>query len=190
MKRKTGRKFFTILSLIIFAISVCLFGIIVASRVKGEIPGVFGYSFHIVVTDSMTPEINAGDMVIARRNEASEIAVGDDVVFVSPDPALNGITIVHRVVDIREDGGLITQGIKNGAQKDDYPVYDIKGKVVKVSPFLGKMFKGLEKNRNIVFGVVLAVFLIVILDEIFFITKELAAKKVEAGRKKKKPGQE
>ncbi|MDD3947805.1 MAG: signal peptidase I [Clostridia bacterium] len=179
MKKKTSKKIISVISIAILALSVVMFSIIIIARVKGEIPGVFGYSFHLVVTDSMSPEIEPDDMVVARKTDISDIKIGDDIVFVSPDPELKEMTIVHRVVDIRQDGGLVTQGVKQGAPVDNYPVYSIKGKAVSVSSFWGKVFKGMDEHRNIVFGVALLVLVIVIVDEIIHISLEVYRKKLE-----------
>lgn len=186
MKKKiTAKKAISIISLIILCATVLLFSLVIAARAKGETPDVFGYSFHIVVTDSMTPVINRGDMVIARKKDVGDIARGDDILFTSPDPELQGITIVHRVIDINPDGSFVTQGVKAGAPVDDYPVYEIKGKAVSVSPFLGKIFSGMVDNRNIVFGAALLVLLIIIVDEIIRISLEIYRRKLKKGTTEK-----
>lgn len=178
MKKSLAKKIFSIISIVILIISVIIFSIIVVARARGEIPGIFGYSFHIVVTDSMTPEIVEGDMVICRKTPAKDIKEGDDILFTSPDPALRGITIVHRVIQVLPDGGLVTQGIKQGAPVDTYPVYSIKGKAVAVSSFFGKVFMGLTNNRNIVFGAALLALLAIISSEIITIVLEVYRKKL------------
>lgn len=178
MKKSVVKKIFSIVSIAILVLSVIIFSIIVVARTKGEIPSVFGYSFHIVVTDSMTPEIVEGDMVIAHKANIKDIKVGDDVLFTSPDPSLKGITIVHRVIQVLPDGGLVTQGIKQGAPIDTYPVYSIKGKSVAVSSVFGKIFMGLTNNRNLVFGAALLALLAIITSEIITIALEVYRKKL------------
>jgi signal peptidase I len=183
-KKRLLRQILTIASACILIIILGLFGWIFVSRVRGNAPGIFGYTFHLVVTDSMTPEINVNDLVIAKKASLSDFAVGDDVVFVTSDPSLNGITIVHRVVGIHADGSLITQGVKTGAGVDPYPARNVIGKVVAVSTFWGKVFALFTKNRNIVFGVALLMLLAIILSEIIQISRTVTEKKLLAEKEK------
>jgi len=55
----------------------------------------------IVLTDSMYPVIESGDLIICHTAEPEEIQVGDVIAFF--DPAGNGTTIVtHRVLEVAE----------------------------------------------------------------------------------------
>lgn len=62
---------------------------------------VLGISVTTVLTGSMRPAINPGDLVITRTSAASGIGVGDVVVVNSGD-----VPIAHRVVDVRVVSGL------------------------------------------------------------------------------------
>jgi len=60
---------------------------------------------------SMRPTLEAGDMVVLQFGNISDVKKGDIIVF--NDPILGGcedFTIIHRVVGVASDGGLITQG--------------------------------------------------------------------------------
>ncbi len=124
------------------------------SRYKDEIPTLFGYSLHIVVTDSMSPEINEGDFVLAKQTDINEVETGDYVVYDSPDPTLEGKVIIHSVLAIGEDENgryLTTAGIREGAVPDRYPVREISGRYVYSSAFIGKVFSFMTDFRNLMF---------------------------------------
>ena len=92
--------------------------LIIKSYTSEEVPSVGGYLPQIVLTDSMYPEIQSGDLIICHTAEPEEIEVGDVISFF--DPAGNGITIVtHRVMEISQQDGKImwkTKGDNNNTE--------------------------------------------------------------------------
>ena len=62
---------------------------------------VLGIGITTVLTGSMRPSINPGDLVITRTSAASAIGVGDVVVVNSGD-----VPLAHRVVEVRVVSGL------------------------------------------------------------------------------------
>ena len=81
-------------------------------------PSVAGTLPLIVLTDSMYPVIESGDLIICHTAEPEEIRVGDVIAFF--DPAGNGSTIVtHRVQEVTEQNGQIawrTKGDNNNTE--------------------------------------------------------------------------
>lgn len=108
----------TILCIILIPILVINCILIVKSYTSDEVPNVAGILPLIVLTDSMYPEIESGDLIICHHEEAEAIEVGDVIAFF--DPAGNGTTIVtHRVVEIvTDDKGISwkTKGDNNNAE--------------------------------------------------------------------------
>ena len=89
-----------------------------------EVPGIFGITPMVVVTDSMSPVIKGGDMVIDRKTDASEVKVGDVISFFDPTRSKKEIVITHRVVRIEEENGTLqfyTKGDANNME-DGVPV--------------------------------------------------------------------
>lgn len=90
---------------------------------KDEVPNIGGTTPLIVLTDSMYPVIESGDLIICKGAEAEEIQVGDIIAFF--DPAGNGTTIVtHRVIEVVEENGQLawrTKGDNNNTE-DRLPV--------------------------------------------------------------------
>ena len=83
-----------------------------------EVPSVGGKFPMIVLTDSMYPVIESGDLIICNTAEADEIRVEDVISFY--DPMGSGTSVVtHRVLEIvTEDGELSfrTKGDNNNAE--------------------------------------------------------------------------
>ena len=83
-----------------------------------QVPSVGGWLPLIVLTDSMYPEIQSGDLIICHTEDAENVKVGDIIAFF--DPAGNGTSIVtHRVTEVTtEDDELAfrTKGDANNVE--------------------------------------------------------------------------
>lgn len=122
-KTTTTHKLMTILGSIMCVILIPILAINITLIVKSytnqeEVPSIGGYFPLIVLTDSMQPEIDGGDLIICHTIEADDVKDGDVIAFF--DPAGNGTSIVtHRVTDVVKDGGSVsfkTKGDANNAE--------------------------------------------------------------------------
>jgi signal peptidase len=76
--------------------------------------GALGIGFAPVLTDSMSPGLDAGSVAITRRKATQELVVGDVVVLPLPDG--DGQRYLHRIVEVRPAGDRIhvrTKGDQN-----------------------------------------------------------------------------
>ena len=118
-KQKVLTAIGTVLCIILLPILIINCTLIVKSYVNSdEVPSVGGIFPMIVLTDSMYPVIQSGDLIICHTAEAAEIESGDVIVFY--DPMGNGTTVVtHRVLEVMEENGEIsfrTKGDNNNAE--------------------------------------------------------------------------
>lgn len=108
----------TVLCVILIPILVINCILIVKSFTSEEVPNVAGTLPLIVLTDSMYPVIESGDLIICHTEDPENIAVGDVIAFF--DPAGNGSSIVtHRVAEVTEQDGKIawrTKGDNNNTE--------------------------------------------------------------------------
>lgn len=109
----------TILCLILLPVLIINLTLIAKSYIhKDEVPSVGGKFPMIVLTDSMYPVIEAGDLIICNTAEADEIRVNDVISFY--DPMGSGTSVVtHRVLEIVTEDGEIsfrTKGDNNNAE--------------------------------------------------------------------------
>ena len=90
---------------------------------RDAVPSIGGIFPMIVLTDSMYPEIESGDLIICRQVDADSLTVGDVISFF--DPSGNGTSIVtHRITEIQEADGarsFVTKGDANNVE-DRVPV--------------------------------------------------------------------
>lgn len=74
---------------------------------KNEVPSVFSIFPMYVITDSMEPTINSGDLIFVKKVTPTDIAVDDVIAFFDPE-SMKDTMIIHRVKEIStdEDGNL------------------------------------------------------------------------------------
>ena len=137
----------TVLTVIFFAIALFVVINLVICKIQKRPVSFFGYSFAIVQTDSMEPEIMTGDLIVFRRCSINEIKVGDNLVFRADenfDKQVQGQSIVHKVVRI--ENGVETRGVHNGHDDDGFRDADeIYGICTYNSAGWGKVFSFLGK---------------------------------------------
>lgn len=108
----------TVMCIILTPILIINCILIAKSFTSDEVPNVAGTLPLIVLTDSMYPVIESGDLIICHTEEPEVITEGDIIAFF--DPAGNGTSIVtHRVMEVTEQDGKIawrTKGDNNNTE--------------------------------------------------------------------------
>lgn len=77
-----------------------------------------GYRPLVVRSDSMSPAVRTGDVIVTKVIRARAAGVGDIVTF--NDPSRGGRLVTHRVVERKSAAGLlhfVTRGDANGAEE-------------------------------------------------------------------------
>ncbi len=120
-----------------FSASILVFTILVA-----VLHFAFGFQYVVILTDSMEPHINPGDLVVVYPTH--HVKPGD-VILYRLDLGGARYHITHRVVGIAHDesGRLyyVTKG-DNRKYPDPWKVYpdQVVGKVVTVVPYVGRLY--------------------------------------------------
>ena len=155
----------TILCVILIPILIINITLIAKSYInKDEVPSIGGTLPLIVLTDSMYPKIESGDLIICRTAEADEIEVNDIIAFF--DPAGNGTSIVtHRVIEIVEEDGEIsfrTRGDNNNTEdKELVPAENLVGVYKMRIAGAGYIAMFMQSTAGLIICVVLPIILLV-----------------------------
>ena len=138
--------------LVSVATTFALVAVLTAAVALAVVPKVLDGAALTVLTGSMVPTYDPGDVVVVRgvQDAAAEVQIGDVVTFqpVSSDPAL----VTHRVVDkvfSSEGTSFVTRGDANGA--DDAPLVPAQVKAVAVYhvPWVGHVSLWLGARRGL-----------------------------------------
>jgi signal peptidase len=156
--------------LILIPILVSNVSLIVQSYTNTEeVPKLSGFSPLIVLTGSMEPAIDSGDLIIVRQIDSADVAVGDIIAFF--DPASDSDSIVtHRVTDISSEGDTLaftTKGDANNVEDSlQVPSENLVGLYyTKINGF-GNVAMFMQTTTGLVVCVVLPLILLVAVDVI------------------------
>lgn len=165
VRHRIGTVIGTILCIVLASVLIINVTLIVRSYINPDKVPSFGRYFPLIVlTDSMYPEIQSGDLIFCRTEKPENIQVGDVIAFF--DPAGNGTSIVsHSVVEITEQDGQIawiTRGIANNA--DDatpVPAENLVGVYRTRIPGLGNVVLFMQTTAGLIVCVVCPILLLV-----------------------------
>lgn len=164
--KTTAQKIISVITTVLVVAVVILALLLVGVRL-------FGFTPYTILSPSMSPAYNPGDLVYVKSKQASEIKVGDVLTFVADDQLT---VITHRVDEIdREKGRFYTKGDAN-AERDGNPVLyqNALGTVAFSIPKLGYVSAYLTDpaNRFLLIAIGAALVLLFLLPDILRLWKK------------------
>ena len=158
----------TILCIILLPILIINLTLIAKSYInEDEIPSLGGVFPMIVLTDSMYPQISAGDLIICNTLDPEDVRVDDVISFF--DPMGSGTSVVtHRVLDIVEENGTLSYRTKGDNNNAEDQVLVPQDKLVGIYrnriPGLGHVAMFMQTTPGLILCVVCPVLLMVGFD--------------------------
>lgn len=133
---------------------------------EDEVPTIGGQAPLIVLTDSMYPDIQSGDLIIVEVMDASDVDEGMYISFYDPDSKSNSVVthkVIQKVID-PETGKIsfVTKGINNELEdRIPVPEENLIGVYVRRIPELGTVAMFMQSTTGLILFVVipLAVFI-------------------------------
>ena len=138
MKQK-WKKIGNVLATLLIVVELMIIVFIVVSRISGGVPTVFGYQMYVIVTPSMEPEIMVGDMIISKKYDGGELAVGDVVTYLGREGDVADKVITHKIVEINGDT-IVTQGVANATADPAITREDVLAVMVCKPAFLSAVY--------------------------------------------------
>lgn len=127
------------LSLLLLVMAIAVGYLLLARFSPDGVPSVLGYRFLIVVSGSMSPTFEAGDVVAVRRVDPRQIQPQEIITF--RDPLNPRMLITHRVTAVGGQGSQLAFDTKGDANQvaDRYRVVEgsVLGRVSFHVPYLG-----------------------------------------------------
>lgn len=178
------KKFFSVLIYIIL-IPIIIYNVMLivkAAKNPNETPSVAGIKTFVIISGSMEPELNIGDIVIIKKCNQNELNVGDIISYRSGQAI-----ITHRINNIINKNGSLkyeTKGDNNNISDRSYVKYDdIEGKLVQKISNVGNIVL-LLKNKVVII-VILIIFYILYLHNINVEEKRIIRKEKRRKLKEK-----
>ena len=154
-QKKRSKKIRIIVYIILIPILICNIILIIQSAIQPkETPELVGIKSYVIISGSMQPELNIGDIVIVKKVE--DLQEGDIISFRQGQSV-----ITHRINKIMDENGEIvyqTKGDNNNIE-DSGTITDsvIEGKVIYKISKLGKISLFLQ-NKIIIIIIVLLLY--------------------------------
>lgn len=163
-----------------------------ATKDSSHVASLAGYTPLSVVSDSMAPTFNAGDLIIIRSCDPATLQEGDIITFhtiINNEFALN----THRIAEIDDQGGArsyVTKG-DNNEIADVHMITDgdIVGKFVTRLPKFGRMVEFLSSSTGFLLVIVLPLLIFFIYQVYHLVTVSIDLKKALAVENLQQGGQ-
>ena len=157
--------FSTVLNALLWAVMALLIFMVLSGIVQRYFGrssnGLFGIGYAVVVSGSMEPNIHVDDMIIYHEHPAKDYQVGDVIVYRRNTGTPEEMLITHRIVEIREDGSMLTtRGDANKISDPEISFDDVVGRLVWRIPRFGFIVEYIKKPWGIVIAALLLAALI------------------------------
>ena len=161
--KSNTRSIIKIVGIIVYQILVImaliLTAVIVLQKLSNSNQSLAGYRVFRVITGSMEPEYEVGEVVISKQVDVNEIKVGDDIVYLGKNGEYAGKIIMHSVIEINtdENGNLFfhAKGLHSSSVEDPHISEEqIYGVVIYKSVFLTTMYN-LATNIYSIFVIII-----------------------------------
>lgn len=151
-RKKTLTLVVNILSWIVFGIIVLAVLSVLIQTISGQTPNLFGYRYYYVLTSSMSPELEPGDVILSKlynpEKDSPKIEIGDTITFIIPEGNPNeGALNTHKVItppyldEVKGEYYVVTKGVNNLIQDAPTPVTNIQAVMVKKSLPMSKLYR-------------------------------------------------
>ena len=173
--RKILGKVGGILSTALIVLEVALILFVVASRITGGTPALFGYHMYVVVTPSMEPEIQVGDVLISKKYNGGDLREGDVITYLGRQGDMAGKMITHEIISIQgegEDERIIAKGIANPDPDPAITRSDIASVMVYKTVVIGFIYSVISSTWGF-WLLVVAPLVILIVSEIITLAREI-----------------
>lgn len=146
------------------AIIILIVITIILQRVSNNKLTLGGFGIYTVVTKSMVPKYQVGDMLLSQKIDPNTIKVGDDVVYLGNTDTFNGKIVTHQVVKIEGEGSnriFHTKGIANMIEDPTITGNQIYGKIVGKLTVLSLIAKIISNIYGMFFIVIVPIVILV-----------------------------
>lgn len=132
--------------LLVFALLVCL------QRFSNNSISLFSYRLFSVVTASMSPMYNIGDILLCKEVDVDTLKVGDDISYVGNTGTYKDKVITHRIIEIKTDDNgkreFYTKGIATSVVDPVVKEEQIYGKITKEVEPMSALYKFISTTKG------------------------------------------
>ena len=123
----------SILYYMLVLLIIAVLAVVLLQRVSKNTITIGGIRIFNIVSESMVPKYEIGDVLIAKSIDTSELKVGDDVAYQGEVGSFEGKVVTHQIIAIEEENGELKFHTKGIANEEEDPVISgsqIYGKII------------------------------------------------------------
>ncbi len=160
-----------VLAAAIIAVEIIMVLFIVVMKSSGGEPSIFGYKMYVIISESMEPEINKGDVIISKKYSGQKLKEGDVITYLGKENDLVGKTVTHKIIRVSEDQSEIeTQGVANSTADPIIGPSDVKAVMIRKAVVIGAVYSIITTTWGFICFVILPM-VIMIISEIVRLVK-------------------
>lgn len=163
--KKVFRIIANVLATMLLILMIILVFFLLSAKLSPDgVSSLGSYQVMVVLSGSMSPEFEAGDVIIVTADSKAQYGVGDVITFWDPEDGEKIIT--HRVVETVQDGNALKYRTKGDANDSADPLLiptnNVIGQQVWSIPYFGRVVEFAKTKAGIVALIVVPGLIIII----------------------------
>ena len=153
-----------IVYVILFLIVASVLFVVILQRASNNDIALGGIRIFNIVSESMVPKYNIGDVLVVKSIEPQNIKVGDDIAYIRQESTFNQKIVTHQVIKIDYENGeyiFHTKGIANILEDPLVHQNQVFGKVVYKIWILSLISKILSNVYVVFFGIFVPIVILI-----------------------------
>lgn len=179
--------FYTLITIVI--VVAFLYTVVTIAGDNG-VSTILGYTVGSVQSGSMSGTFEKGDIIISKQIDGDDVQEGDIISFFYMDPQAKRIIVVtHRVIELKNNGQIVTQGdVANRNNSVDQIEVISQGDVISryngfKIPYLGALLDYINTSQGFFVCILIPVFLFLFWQIYVFIVTVADARKLSQEKK-------
>lgn len=153
-----------IIYVILFLIVASVLFVVILQRASNNDIALGGVRVFNIISESMVPKYNIGDVLVVKSIEPQNIKVGDDIAYIGQESTFNQKIVTHQVIKIDYENGeyiFHTKGIANILEDPLVHQNQVFGKVVYKIWILSFISKILSNVYVVFFGIFVPIVILI-----------------------------
>lgn len=153
-----------IVYVILFLIVASVLFVVILQRTSNNAIALGGVRVFNIISESMIPKYNIGDVLVVKSIEPQNIKVGDDIAYIGQESTFNQKIVTHQVIKIDYENGeyiFHTKGIANILEDPLVHQNQVFGKVVHKIWILSFISKILSNVYVVFFGIFVPIVILI-----------------------------
>ena len=153
-----------IIYVILFLIVASVLFVVILQRASNNAIALGGVRVFNIISESMIPKYNIGDVLVVKSIEPQNIKVGDDIAYIGQESTFNQKIVTHQVIKIDYENGeyiFHTKGIANILEDPLVHQNQVFGKVVYKIWILSLISKILSNVYVVFFGIFVPIVILI-----------------------------